>query len=104
MSRETFIQRRDNYFTLGFYLPRQLPPIDRLITYLQAMDTWRPGVSADYIANQMDTADEVRHDAREAKVKRQFGDIASTLYDDATKFWGTRSYPGATTTKEARAS
>lgn len=103
MSRETYIQRRDGYFTLGFYPPRELPPIDRLIAHLQRMDTWRPGLTADSIANQLDADDHYGRERREAKIREGFRDTASTLYDDAHRFWGTRVYPGEKTIKEARA-
>lgn len=38
---DTFIRHRDGFYLVGFYEPRSLPPVDRLVTFLRSQDTAR---------------------------------------------------------------
>lgn len=83
---DTVRQLRDGYFELGSYPPRELPPVDRLIAYLQTQDSWHRGDQdldrlANAIADELDADHQKRQAASEAAHTADVGDRAGDLWE-----------------------
>jgi hypothetical protein len=92
-SQDTYRQMREGYCTLGIYPPRGLPAADRLVAYLQRVDTWNMDRSAEQIADVMDEKDASRRAAIVRHQRDEFAAIGSDAYDTYAGMSGARSYP-----------
>ena len=92
-SRDTYQQMRDGYSTLGIYPPRQIPGVDRLVAYLQRVDTWKMGRTPDQIADRLDEADAGSRAAIQRYQRGEIEAIAHDSYDAYASMSGARSYP-----------
>lgn len=85
---DTFIQRRDGYYTAGRYMPRGLPPVELLVRILLANDPDRmsvPGATPEERANNFVNAMEEREAAELAEANKdgsfQHTGLGAELYD-----------------------
>lgn len=72
---DTFTQMRDGYFTLGTYPPRDLPTVDRLISYLQFSDLWNNGMTVEEMQQYMDDRWLAAHLYQKQKRRELMGDL-----------------------------
>lgn len=91
---DTAIRLNDGYTMIGEYAPRALPPVERLIRYLNCMspDQYRTG---DELANKLDRIDELGEDRKNASIRRHLNDRGADAYDDFVRAEGSRSFPHA---------
>jgi len=88
---DTYVQLRDGYHELWTYPPRALPPVDALVRQLDRADTWRPGVTADRMADRLDQRDDAEEARLDAWGRSMTEDIASDVYDDVVWARGERA-------------
>ena len=83
---DTVRQLADGFFTVGSYLPHDLPTVDNLIRYLRPRDTWQRGNQeldqlAEALANELDAEDERRREARRKAAVGHAGDVAGEVWE-----------------------
>lgn len=96
---DTFIQHRDGYYTAGSFPPEQLPPADKLVAFLQAMDPVKLGFgpdSGDALAVQIEEIESQKQQAKYDSIKREFAENgADELWSaNAVKSYVPRVYDG----------
>ena len=79
---DTYRQLADGYFTLGVYLPRELPTVEQLIDYLKSQDMWALGKTAEAVADELDADYFTRREARRTAQTREVGDIGGEVYEN----------------------
>lgn len=81
----------DGYREIGRYPARELPPVDRLVRYLNCMspERWKSG---DELADHLDMVDSLATDRKNARIRRHFNDRSADAYDDFARAEGSRSF------------
>lgn len=102
MDPDTAIRLADGYVCIGQYDPALLPPVDRLVRYLNKQSIARLGLSPEQAANYVDARERAAKAEDDRKIKEHFRDKAKLAYEELSRLDGTTSLPHADAARSTR--
>lgn len=95
ISPDTVVRLNDGYTLIGRYAPRELPPVERLIRYLNFTSIERLGLTPDQVGAYVDDQDRYAREAHDTQVRGELHDRSKEAWDDFARLEGSRSLPHA---------
>lgn len=95
MSPDTVTRLNDGYVMIGRYEARELPPVERLIRYLNFTSVDRLGVKPEQVGAYLDDQDRSAHEASDRRTRGDLHERSKEAWDDFARREGMRSLPRA---------